>query len=72
MDPKYKSVAEVADELGCSPGDVSGEIYRSPLHRDACPIITGRRAIPDTYVETIRWALRKAGKLPRQGVDRGR
>ena len=52
---------------GVRPEAVSGLFYRRLLpDADAvCPVVGGRRLIPPSYIETIRLALQRAGKLPR-------
>jgi hypothetical protein len=63
----FLTVGEVARLLpGSKPQDISGLFYRRELPgADAdCPLVGGRRMIPPSYVETIRLALSRAGKLP--------
>jgi len=46
------------------PEDISILFYRRKLRDDLCPIVAGRRMIPESYLPEIAAALRKAGKLP--------
>lgn len=55
-------VSEVARRLGAKPKDISDLFYRRELRDDLCPIVGGRRLIPDDYLEIIRSALKRAGK----------
>jgi hypothetical protein len=57
-----QSVGETAKQIGARPVDITGLFYRGLLRDDICPLIGGRRVIPSDYVETIRAALRRAGK----------
>ena len=60
------SVSEAARRIGAKPRDISDLFYRRELPgADVdCPLVGGRRLIPPSYVETIRLALLRAGKLP--------
>jgi hypothetical protein len=52
------SVSEVARRLGANPREISDLFYRRDLRDDLCPIIAGRRLIPESYVPQIEAALR--------------
>jgi hypothetical protein len=56
---RFFSVSEVASRLGANPRDVSDLFYRRELRDDVCPIVAGRRLIPDSYVQEIESALRR-------------
>ena len=58
----YLSVSEVARRLGARPKDISDLFYARHLSDAKCPVVGGRRLIPDTYVERIRNALSRAGR----------
>jgi hypothetical protein len=58
----HLTVSQVARRLGASPRDISDLFYRRTLRDDLCPIVGGRRLIPPNYVETIRAALKRAGR----------
>ena len=63
----FLTVSEVTRLLpGSKPQDISGLFYRRglPGAEADCPLVGGRRMIPASYVETIRLALSRAGKLP--------
>ena len=60
--PEYYTVSQVARQLGASPRDISDLFYRRTLRDDLCPILGGRRLIPGSYIETIRAALKRAGR----------
>ncbi len=56
------TVSEVARRLGANPRDISNLFYVRKLRDDLCPIVDGRRLIPDHYLDMIAMALRRAGK----------
>ena len=58
----YLSVSEAARRLGARPRDISDLFYRRALRDDLCPIVGGRRLIPDHYLDMILAALRRAGR----------
>jgi len=62
---RHLSVSEAARMLKARPRDISNLFYRRRLRDDLCPIVAGRRLIPQEYVEIIAAALRRAG-LPCQ------
>lgn len=56
------SVSEAARRIRANPRDISDLFYRRKLRDDLCPIVAGRRLIPEEYVEVIREALRRYGR----------
>ncbi len=60
--PVMLTVSEVARRLGANPRDISNLFYVRKLRDDLCPIVGGRRLIPDHYLAMIAMALRRAGK----------
>jgi len=56
----YLSVSEAARRLGARPQDISGLLYRRVLRDDLCPVIGGRRMIPEDYLPLVAQALRRA------------
>lgn len=56
------SVSEAARRIGARPKDISDLFYRRELRDDLCPVVGGRRLIPESCLETIIWALRRNGK----------
>lgn len=60
--PELLSVSEAARRLGAKPKDISDLFYRRGLRDDLCPIVAGRRLIPDGYLATIKAALKRGGK----------
>jgi len=63
---RHLSVSEAARLLKARLRDISDLFYRRRLRDDLCPIIAGRRLIPQEYVEIIAAELRRAG-LPCEG-----
>ena len=53
------SVSEAARRIGANPKDISDLFYRRALRDDLCPIVAGRRLIPEDYLPLIRSALRR-------------
>ncbi|MCL2641658.1 MAG: hypothetical protein FWD53_12490 [Phycisphaerales bacterium] len=58
----YLSVSEAARRLGAIPKDISDMFYRGVLRDDLCPVMAGRRLIPENYLDVIRMALKRAGR----------
>jgi hypothetical protein len=63
----HLSVSEAARRLGANPKDISDLFYRRELRDDLCPIVAGRRLIPDDYLDMIRMALRRHGRTVGKG-----
>ncbi len=60
----YVTVGEIGRAHGVRPADITRLFYERRLRDDLCPIASGRRLIPDSYVEIVLMELRRAGKLP--------
>lgn len=58
----HLSVSEAARRLGARPKDISDLFYRRQLRDDACPIVAGRRLIPEDYLTVIEMVLKRAGR----------
>lgn len=58
----YLSVSEAARRLGAKPKDISDLFYRRTLRDDLCPIVAGRRLIPEDHLVVIGLALKRAGR----------
>lgn len=56
------SVSEAARRLGAKPKDISDLFYRRVLRDDLCPIVAGRRLIPENYLCMVAHALKRAGR----------
>ena len=67
----YLSVSDVARRLGANPKDISDLLYRRTLRDDLCPIVAGRRLIPESYLDMIRMALKRAGRPVAGGPQGG-
>lgn len=59
----YNFVSGVARQLGARPRDISRLFYERLLDDATCPIVAGRRLIPDSYVPVIAAALCSRGLL---------
>ena len=58
----YLTVSQAARRLGARPRDISDLFYRRHLRDDLCPIVGGRRMIPEGYLDLIAAALRRQGR----------
>jgi hypothetical protein len=67
-DHDMATVGAVARLLGVRPQIISHLFYSGRLRDDLCPVVSGRRLIPDTYVPQIEAALRRHGVTVRQQV----
>lgn len=68
----YLSVSEAARRLGARPKDISDLFYRRQLRDDLCPIVAGRRLIPESYLDMIALVLKRAGRIVGTGRGVGR
>lgn len=59
----YLSVGDAARRLGVQPRIVTMLFYQQKLRDDLCPIIGGRRVIPETYLSMIELVLKRAGRI---------
>ena len=58
------SVGDAARELGVRPARITQLFYERRLRDDLCPIVSGRRLIPRSYLRVIAMQLRGKGLLP--------
>jgi hypothetical protein len=56
-------VSEVARVLVVRPRDVSDLYYQRVLSDEMCPVVGGRRLIPDDYVGQVEKTLRERGTI---------
>ena len=60
----HLSASEAARRIpGARPKIISDLFYLRKLDNDRCPIVGGRRLIPEDYLPEIERVLRAAGKL---------
>lgn len=59
--PTPLSVSDVARRLNVRPGQITALFYEERLRDDLCPIVGGRRLIPESYVDVIAMELRREG-----------
>ena len=57
-------VSEVARKFGVPPKMISQLFYGRELSDDICPVVGGRRIIPDHYLGEIERLLRQRGSIP--------
>lgn len=60
------SVSDVARRLNVRPSKVTQLFYERRLRDDLCPIVGGRRIIPQNYVGIIAMELRRKGVSVRE------
>lgn len=58
----YLSVSQAARRLQARPRDISDLFYRRRLRDDLCPIVGGRRLIPEEYLDMIAAELGRTGR----------
>ncbi len=61
-------VGDVARRLGVRPAQVTQLFYERRLREDLCPIISGRRIIPEDYLPVIAMELRRKGVAVQMGT----
>ena len=61
------AVSDVARRLGVPPRVISDLFYLRVLDDGLCPVVGGRRLIPDHYVAVIEQVLRDRNVLPWTG-----
>jgi hypothetical protein len=62
--PQFVFVSEAARRIpGARPKDISDLFYLRKLNNGRCPVIGGRRLIPEDYLAEIERVLREVGKL---------
>ena len=59
----HTTISEVARQFGVRPRDISDLFYSRVLDESVCPIVGGRRMIPQAYVAAIKAALEERGRL---------
>lgn len=59
----FSFVSEVARRYGVRPRDVSTLFYERVLSDERCPVVAGRRLIPEDYLPEIETALRARGLM---------
>lgn len=58
------AVSDVARRLGVPPRVISDLFYQRALDDGVCPVVCGRRVIPEAYVPEIVKVLRERNLLP--------
>jgi hypothetical protein len=59
------SAGQTAQRLGVRPRDVSDLFYTGVLREDICPVIAGRRLIPEHYLPQVAAALYRRRRIVR-------
>jgi hypothetical protein len=60
---KQFTVSDVARRIRARPKDISDLFYQRRLDDRRCPIVGGRRLIPEDYLPVIEATLRQLGRL---------
>jgi hypothetical protein len=60
---EHMSVGEAARRIGARPSDITNLFYARELRDDLCPVVSGRRTIPESYLDEIRRVLRRRGRV---------
>ncbi len=68
---QYLSVSDAARRLEARPRDISDLFYRRMLRDDLCPIVAGRRLIPEDYLDRIAQVLRHERRPVGAGARNG-
>ncbi len=66
---KLLSVGEAASRLDARRRDLSILFYQGEFRDDLCPVVAGRRVIPENYLPMIEAALRRRGLPVREPDD---
>lgn len=61
MDRQILGVGDIAKSLGVRPNQVTALFYERKLRDDLCPIVSGCRIIPESYLPVIAMELRRKG-----------
>jgi hypothetical protein len=59
----FVTVGDIAKRYNVSPPVITNLFYYRKLDVSRCPIVGGRRLIPEDYVETVEKKLRAIGLL---------
>ncbi|MGL4943692.1 MAG: hypothetical protein ACRC46_10940 [Thermoguttaceae bacterium] len=62
MSEKHLGISEAATVLNARPRDITNAFYNRQLRTDLCPVVSGRRIIPESYLTLIAQQLRRDGK----------
>ena len=54
-------VGDAGRELDVNPKVITDLFYKRELREDICPLVSGRRLIPRSYIPIIAMALRRKG-----------
>ena len=63
---KLLSVREAAERLGARRQDISHLFYQGAFRDDLCPVVAGRRVVPEDYLSVIEAELRRRGLRVRE------
>lgn len=67
----FLSVSETARRIGARPKDISDLLYQRRLDDMRCPIVAGRRLIPEDYLAIVQATLQRVGRLPADRKEAG-
>ena len=61
--PNFTTISSLARKHGIRPREISDLFYQRKLSDKRCPIVDGRRLIPESYVGKIESLLRERGVI---------
>ena len=67
--PRILSVSDVARITGAKPAVITRLFYDRKLRDDLCPVVSGRRQIPSSYVKYVVFELRRKGISVKEGWE---
>jgi hypothetical protein len=65
----FKTVSEVARRYGVPPRVISDAFYGRLLDDRLCPVLGGRRFIPESYLPMVEAYLRASGRIPQEAIS---
>ena len=67
--PEYLSIGQVAQRFRVPPQRLTNLFYREQLSGDSCPVVSGRRLIPLSYLAEIERVLKQRGLIREEAVN---
>lgn len=61
MNGRFVGVGDIAKRLSVRPHQITALFYEGRLRDDLCPIVSGCRIIPESYIAVISMELRRKG-----------
>ena len=61
--PDFITISELSRRYHVAPRKISDLFYSRTLADDVCPIISGRRVVPQSYIPEVERVLRERGLI---------